>query len=576
LKNPLVTQILNELADYTELEDEQPYRSRAYKRAAQTVEFLKEPIEEVWQEGKLRELPGIGENIERKIDEILRTGKLQALERSKQKLPVDLVSLRKVEGIGPKTVKLLYNKLGIRNLEDLEEAIKLGKLADIKGLGIKSEQSLLERVETAKQRTGRILIVQALELSARVSKYLDDLPHVKRYEIAGSFRRRKETIGDFDVLIETNDPENAIKLFTKQDEVKEILAAGESKASVKLQNNFQVDARVISGESWGAALLYFTGSKSHNVELRTIAIRKGLRLNEYGLYKADETMVAGKTEKDVYNALGMDYIEPELRENRGEIEAAAQHNLPDLVKLQDIRGDLQMHTTWSDGKESLSAMADKGILLGYEYIAITDHVGALKIANAMDEERVSEQGKEIQKLNSEYEKSGTNFQVMQGAEVNIRADGSLDMPDSVLKEFDIVLASIHSGFSDDSEKMTRRLTSAMEDEYVDIIAHPTGRLLLERSGYNFDFRKVFEKALETGTLLEIDGHPNRLDLSDENARDALRAGIMLSLDTDSHSTQEMEYMKIGVWQARRAWARKRDLLNTKSYGELVKFLGKKS
>jgi DNA polymerase (family X) len=576
LKNPLVVQILNELADYTELEDDQPYRSRAYKRAAQTVEFLKEPIEQVWQEGKLRDLPGIGENIERKIDEILRTGKLQALERSKQKLPVDLVSLRKVEGIGPKTVKLLYNKLGIKNLEDLEEAIRLGKLADIKGLGIKGEQSLLERVETAKRRTGRILIVQALELSTRVSKYLDDLPHVRRYEIAGSFRRRKETIGDFDVLIETDDPENAIKLFTKQDEVKEVLAAGESKASVKLQNNFQVDVRVISRESWGAALLYFTGSKSHNVELRTIAIRKGLRLNEYGLYRADETMVAGKSENDVYNALGMDYIEPELRENRGEIEAATQHNLPKLVTLQDIRGDLQMHTTWSDGGESVRAMADKAIFLGYEYIAITDHVGALRIANAMDKERVIEQRSEIQKLNSEYEKSGSNFHLMQGAEVNIKADGTLDMPDSVLKEFDIVLASIHSGFSDDSEKITQRLISAMEDEYVDIIAHPTGRLLLERSGYSFDFRKVVEKALDTGTLLEIDGHPNRLDLSDENAREALRAGLMLSLDTDSHSPQEMEYMKIGVWQARRAWARKQDLLNTKTYGELGEFLGKKN
>ncbi len=574
MKNPLVAQILSELAVYTELEDDQPYRSRAYKRAAETVESLQEPVEAVWQEGKLRELPGIGENIERKIDEILRTGKLSTLQQIKQRFPIDLVSLRRVEGMGPKTIKLLYERLGIKNLDDLETAIKSGKLADVKGLGIKSEQTLLERVETARQRTGRVLIVQAVELSKRVSEYLNKLPPVKRYEIAGSFRRRKETVGDFDVLIETEDPENAIRLFTKQDEVKEVLAAGESKASVKLQNNFQVDVRVISKESWGAALLYFTGSKSHNVELRTIAIRKGLRLNEYGLFKPDQTTVAGKSEKDVYGALGMDYIEPELRENRGEIEAASQQSLPKLVTLQDIKGDLQMHTTWSDGGESIKAMADKAILLDYEYIAITDHVGSLRVANAMDKDRIAAQRKEIEKLNSDYEDSGSKFRVMRGAEVNIKADGTLDMLDAVLKEFEVVLASIHSGFSDDSDKMTLRMTSAMENENVDIIAHPTGRLLLERSGYSFDFRKVFDKALETGTLLEIDGHPNRLDLSDESA--ALRAGVTLSLDTDSHSPQEMEYMNIGVWQARRAWARKQDILNTKSYDEIARFLDKKN
>lgn len=574
MKNSLVAQILNELADYTELDDDLPYRARAYRRAAQTIVSLPEAIENIWSEKKLKDLPGIGENIERKIDEILRTGKLETLEKIKLKIPVDVPSLTRVEGIGPKTVKQLYSNLKVKNLDDLEDVVRAGKLKEFKGLGIKSEQVLLDRIASARQQSNRILLAQAVQLSERVDDYMKQIPHVERYAIAGSFRRKRETVGDFDVLIETDNPSDAIQFFTKQDEVKEVLAAGDTKASVKLHNNFQVDVRVVPSISWGAALLYFTGSKTHNIELRTIAIKKGLRLNEYGLFKSDESMVAGKTEEEIYNALGMDYIEPEMRENRGEIEAAQNHNLPKLIELKDIRGDLQMHTLWSDGRDKIKAMADKAIQLGYEYIAITDHIGSLKIANAMDDERIVGQRKEIETLNGDYEKSGIAFHVMQGAEVNIRADGKLDMADNVLKNFDIVLASIHSGFGDDSEKITMRITTAMENEYVDILAHPTGRLLMERSGYNFDFRKVIEKSIETGTLLEIDGHPNRFDLSDENAMEALKSVKMLSLDTDSHDPTELDYMKLGVAQARRAWARKQDILNTRSYKEVVKFLGK--
>ncbi|MGA2874261.1 MAG: DNA polymerase/3'-5' exonuclease PolX [Nitrososphaerales archaeon] len=574
MKNSLVAQILGELADYTELEDDQPYRARAYRKAAETVESIPGAIEDIWGEKKLRDLPGVGENIERKIDEILRTGKLETLEKIKLKIPVDVPSLTRIEGVGPKTVKQLYTKLKVKNLDDLEEAVKAGKLREFKGLGAKSDQILLERIASARQQSKRILLAQADILSKRVIDYLKQIPHVERFAIAGSYRRKKETVGDFDVLMETKNPADAIQFFTKQDEVKEVLAAGDTKASVKLHNNFQVDVRVVPPKSWGAALLYFTGSKAHNVELRTIAIKKDLRLNEYGLFKSDETMVAGRTEEEIYKALEMEYIEPELRENRGEIEAAQVHTLPTLITLKDIKGDLQMHTLWSDGRDTVKAMADKAIELGYEYIAITDHIGSLKIANAMDEMRIEEQREEIETLNRDYEKSGNDFRIMQGAEVNIRADGQLDMPDSVLKGFDIVLASIHSGFADDSNKITNRIVSAMENEYVDIIAHPTGRLLMERSGYSFDFREIVEKSIETETLLEIDGHPNRFDLSDENAREVLRSVKMLSLDTDSHEPGELEYMELGVAQARRAWARKQDILNTKSYKEIVKFLDK--
>lgn len=568
MKNSLVASRLNELADFTELEDEQPYRSRAYRRAAEIIESLPEPIEEVAERKELRNLPGVGENIERKIEEILKTGRLETLEKIKTRIPVDVISLNRVEGIGPKTIKLLYRQLGIKNLDDLETAVKQGKLRGVKGLGIRSEQTLLERAENARRTVNRILLAQAVLLSDRISSSLREIPHIKRYEVTGSFRRRRETIGDLDILIETNDPKTAIDFFTGQDEAKEVLAAGESKASIKLQNNFQVDARVVPEESFGASLLYFTGSKAHNVELRTIAIKKGLRLNEYGLFKG-EAQMAGKTEEEIYKALDMQYIEPELRENRGEIKAAMDCKLPKLLTSEDIRGDLQMHTLWSDGHSSLEEMARKGESLGYEYIAITDHVGSLKIANPLDRTRLDDQKKEIEKIN---EKSGGNFHVLQGAEVNIMPDGKLDMPDSALKGLDIVLAAIHSGFSDDQEKVTNRIMAAMENEHVDVIAHPTGRLLLERTGYDLDLGAVIQKALDTGTLLEMDGHANRLDLNDENAKEAIGRGLMLSLDTDSHDVLEMEYMKLGVWQARRAWAEKKDILNTKSFKELSRFL----
>lgn len=571
MKNSLVASLLKELADFTELEDEQPYRSRAYRRAAETVESLSTPIEEIASKKELRNLPGVGENIERKIEEIVNTGRLETLEKISKRIPVDVLSLNRVEGIGPKTIKLLYTKLGVKNLDDLEAAAKTGKLSGVKALGIKSEKTLLERIEKARSAVNRILLAQAVELSEKISASFREMPQVERYEIAGSFRRRKETIGDLDILIMTRDPGAVVNFFTKQDGVKEILASGESKASVKLQNNFQVDARVVPEESFGAALLYFTGSKAHNVELRTIAIKKGLRLNEYGLYR-DEKAVAGKTEDEIYQELGMNYIEPELREGRGEIKAAMERALPKLVTLSDIRGDLQMHTIWSDGRAKVDEMARKGVSMGYEYIAITDHVGSLKIANPLDQERIKDQRKEIEKLNLDYEKSGRNFHILQGAEVNIMPDGKLDMQDGALKDLDIVLAAIHSGFSDNSEKITKRLLSAMENEHVDVIAHPTGRLLLERTGYELDISAVIQKALDTETILEIDCHANRLDLDDENAKESIGKGLMLSLDSDSHGTGEMEYMKLGLWQARRAWAEKKDILNTKSYREISRFL----
>ncbi len=416
------------------------------------------------------------------------------------------------------------------------------------------------------------MLVKAELLANRVLDQVSKIPNIKRYAAAGSLRRMKETIGDLDILIETDDPSKSLEYFTEGDEVREVLLRGDLKASVKVENNFQVDARVVPSKSWGAAFCISQVQRRTTSRLRTIAIRKGLRLNEYGLFKGEEMTGAGETEESVYSALGLDYIEPELRENRGEIQAAATHMLPKLITLQDIKGDLQMHTEWSDGHDSVEVMAEASRKLGYEYIAITDHIGSLKIANALDEARIGEQARIIEKLNDSYEKSGTHFHVLQGAEVNIKADGKLDMKDSVLKEFDVVLASIHSGFKDDVEKMTMRIVGALENENVDILAHPTGRLLLERAGYQFDMPRVLDKAISTGTVLEIDAHANRLDLNDENAMQALKAGCKLSIDTDSHESTEIEFMHLGVSQARRAWAERKDIINCLSYKDLVHFL----
>ena len=572
MKNALVASVLRELADFTEVEDDQPYRARAYRRAAQTIVSLPDDIETISSEGKLQDLPGVGENIERKIVEILKTGKLETLEKLKQSNPVDVSSLLRLEGVGPKTVKSLYKDLKIKNLDDLKSAVKDGRLVNYKGLGTKGVQQLLERIENARLNTSRVLLIEAQSIASTVVNQLKEIQGISRYVITGSYRRMKETVGDLDALIQTDSP-GSIKAFTKGSQVREVLAAGELKASVKLEKNFQVDVRVVQKESWGAAMIYFTGSKAHNVELRTRAIKMGLHLNEYGLYKSDgKTRVAGASEEDVYSALGVDYIPPELREGRGEIQAAEKHELPKLVSLKDIKGDLQMHTTWSDGKDSIESLAEATHARGYEYAAITDHVGSLKIANAMDEKRIKEQAGLIESINKKYEREGIDFHVLHGAEVNIKADGSLDMPDSVLKELDIVLASIHTGFKDEVEKVTRRFKGAFENENVDVIAHPTGRLILERTGYQTDLRALIQAALDTDTVLEIDGYPNRLDLNDENAHEAIKSGCILSVDTDAHNVSELEYMEMGVAQARRAWARPRDILNTRSYSDLVEFL----
>jgi DNA polymerase (family 10) len=555
LKNTKVAAILNRIADLLEM-DGVDFRTKAYRRAAHTVEFLSQDIEDVRDEGKLEELPGIGKSISRKIEEILDTGTLQYYENLKKEFPLDFEALAAVEGLGPRTIKLLYNKLGIKNLQDLERAAKRHKIRRLPGMGYKKEHQILENLKIAKKGTDRILLGQILPLAEDIKEEIEKLD-VSRVEIAGSIRRMQETIGDIDLLVVTDKPKQVMDYFTSMNLVDDVITRGSLKSSVRLKNGVQVDLRLFKESSFGSALLYFTGSKETNVMMRRIAIRKGMKLNEYGVYRG-EKQVAGKTEEEVFRKLGMQYIEPELRENRGEIEASINDELPELVKYSEIHGDLQMHTNWSDGSDSILKMAQTADKLGYEYMAVTDHTGRLKIANAMAEDRIKKQIKEINRLNQELD----GITVLRGVEVNVDSRGKLDVAHDVLKNLDVVVAAVHSGFRQDREKLTARILSAMENEDVNIIAHPTGRKIHYRRAYELDLEGIFETSRDTGTFLEVNSQPNRLDLKDTNIRRAVYAGCKLMINTDAHSANQLSNMKLGVATARRGWAESKDIINT--------------
>ena len=571
MKNLEVAELLNEIADYLEFSTDAKdrFKIRAYRKAALVIEGLSEDIEEVWKQGRLEELPGIGEGIAKKIDEFLKTGKLKYIGELKKKTPVDMESLGRIEGIGPKTILKLYRQLKVRTVEDLEKAAKQGKIQKVEGLGPIVEKNILKSIEFARKTSDRVPLGFALSSAEEIVKALKTCKEVQRVGIAGSTRRMKETIGDIDVLATSKEPEKTVEFFAKMPNVADVLAKGPTKSSVRLKEGIQVDLRVLNDKIFGAALLYFTGSKEHNILLRRIAIEKGLKLSEYGLFdKRTGRLISGVTEEGIYKKLGMDYIEPEMREDEGEIELAQHHMLPKLIGYNDVKGDLQMHTKWSDGSNTIEEMALAAKKLGYQYICITDHTGKLAIANALDEKRLHEQRKEIEKLNKKLR----GIAVLQGAEVNITDDGSLDMPDKVLKELDIVVASIHSGFKNPKEKITKRMLKAMENENVDIIAHPTGRLLTKRESYEIDFDRVFDAAKRTGTVMEINAYPERMDLRDSHVRAAIKAGVKLVISTDAHNADQLHFMKLGIGTARRGWATKNDVINTRSLKDMMRLL----
>ncbi|MCD6541662.1 DNA polymerase/3'-5' exonuclease PolX [Candidatus Bipolaricaulota bacterium] len=563
MQNRKVAQILYEVADLLELEGVE-FKPRAYRRAAQAVESCPVPIEDLVREGKVTELPGVGKSIAGKIEEIVKTGRLRYHEELKKKLPVDLYALTQVEGVGPKIAKLLYEHLGVRNLDDLERAAREGRIRTVPGLGPKVEEKILRGLAEARKTERRLLLGYALPLAEGIRDKLRESGLFKEVEIAGSLRRGKETIGDIDILGISDRPHDAADAFASLPDVEEVLAKGPKKTSVRLADGVQVDLRIVPAESFGAALQYFTGSQAHNIRLRERAVSLGFKLNEYGVFKGEER-VAGRTEEEVYKALGLPWIPPELREDRGEIQAAEEGKLPKLVEPEQILGDLHVHTDWSDGKGSLEEMAKAAMELGYRYIAIVDHFRFAQAIPGLGPEELARQMEAIQELNRKLK----GFRLLSGIEANILPDGTIDVPRELLRELEVVVAAIHTHMRMPKKEMTKRLLSAIENEDVDIIAHPSGRLIGERSAYEVDWEEVFRRAAKYGTILEVNANPQRLDLCAEHVREAIDTGVKLALGTDAHHPDHLWFMRYGILTARRGWAEAKDVINTLSLDKLL-------
>jgi len=568
MKNQLVVQILNEIADMLDMQGVE-FKPRAYRRAARTIESLAEPIEQIYAQGKLEDLPGVGEAIAKKIGEIIETGSLKYRDELKAKTPIDLDGILAVEGVGPKTAGLLFKRLGIKSLDDLERAAKEHKIREIKRLGPKTEENILSSIDLAKSRKVRTLLGDALPVAEEICQHLRTVGKAEtvRVEAAGSLRRMKETIGDIDILAASLHPVQLSEAFTGMSGVRKVLEKGETKSSIILESNLQVDLRIVDEQSFGSALMYFTGSKDHNIALRKLAISKGLKLSEYGLFKGNER-VAGRTEEEVYKRLGLDYIPPELREDRGEVEAAINHELPDLIPYNAMQGDLQMHTKWSDGQQTIEEMAKAAQILGYSYIAITDHYSTMPIVNGLNEQRLREQMKEIDHINEKLQ----GIKILKGAEVDIAPDGTLKGEKTVLRELDLVVGSVHGTFKQTKREMTKRLITIMESGLVNIVGHPTSRKINEKNPCEIDFDQIFEASKRTGTYLEINSSPHRLDLDDANASLALKAGCKLAIDTDAHDRDELKNIRFGIALARRGWLRRADVINTLPLEKLSKVL----
>jgi DNA polymerase (family 10) len=567
MKNALVAGILYQVADLLEMQNVQ-FKPQAYRRAARSIESLQKPIEEIAAEGgvkALQKIPGVGEAIAEKIEEIVRAGSLAYLDELKEGMPINVDELFSVEGIGPRKAKLFYEKLGICDLDSLERAAKAGKLRKLPGMGEKSEQQILESIKFARTASKRALLGYILPVADDIKQKLKSLSAVEDVEVAGSIRRMKETIGDIDVLVITEQPGKVSDFFTKMPNVDRVVAKGPTRSTVQLAEGIECDLRVVERKAFGSALMYFTGNKDHNIASRRIAIKKGWKLNEYGLFSGAK-QIAGKTEQEIYSKLGMQYIEPEMREATGEIEAAQKRKLPKLIGYGDVRGDMQVHTKWSDGVNTIEEMAAAAKALGQEYIGISDHVGTLRIAGGMMAGGIAKQDKAIEKAR----KAVRGIEILHGAEVSILSDGKLDMKDSVLKELDYVVASIHGGFRQAREQMTHRIVSAMENENVDMIGHPTGRLIQERKPYDVDMERLFETSKRTGALLEINSYPNRLDLSAENVRRAIELGCKTIINTDAHSAEHLKFLRLGIATARRGWAEKKDVVNALPMKKMTK------
>jgi DNA polymerase (family 10) len=569
MTNQQLAQTFQTIADLLEIKGENIYKILAYRKAADSLSNLGQDINEIWKEGKLTEVDGVGKAIAEKIDELLSTGQLGFLEKLEGEVPSSLAELLQVPDLGPKKVALFWRELGITNLTELDNAARSGKLRSLPGMGEKSEAKIIAGIEALGRRSKRVALGRAWPFAQELMTYLRKVSGVEAVELGGSLRRMRSTIGDIDILAAAEDSKGVMDAFTTRKDVGRVLGKGETKASVEFTHGLQAQLWVHPPEHWGTALVYATGSKDHNVRLREYALKKGYSLSEHSLKREDGSEVFCPDEECVYKTLGLPWIAPELREDRGEVQAAVSGKLPKLIELKDILSELHSHSTWSDGKLSIREMAEVAQKHGYKILAITDHTFSLGVTQGMKLEDVREQRKEIDALMKEM---GDRIYILQGAEVEIKSDGSLDYPDDILAELDIVIASLHSGLRQPREKITDRLIKAMRNPHVDIIGHPTGRLFPDRDPSDLDMDAVLAIAADTGVALEINAHPARLDLDDVHARRAIELGIKLSINTDAHSDSDMDLMHFGVSTARRAWVEAENVINTWNVQNLLKWL----
>jgi DNA polymerase (family 10) len=575
MNNRQVADIFSAMADILDIKGANYHRIMAYRRAAETIASLGRPLEEIWQAGELTSLPGIGSTLASKIDELMRTGDLEAYRDLKAEVPEGVVAMLEITGVGPKSAARFWKELGIESISALEHAAEADRLRKLHGFGAKSEQNVLEGIERFRRRTGRTLLGDAWPLAREMLAMLREVPGVVQAAPAGSLRRMRETVGDLDLLVASSDAQTVMERFAAMPQVADVMLSGATKTSVRTHAGFQVDLRVLEPARWGTALQYFTGSQGHNIRLRGLALDRGLSLSEYALKREDgeesSQEILCSSEEEVYAALDLPLIPPELREDRGEIEAGLEDDLPDLVTLDDLRGDFQFHTTASDGRFSLLEMAEAARASGLSYALVTDHSHGLGVTNGLSVEGLQQQRAQIDAVNEQL--AGT-FRVLAGVEVEVRNDGSLDLPDEVLAELDLVVAAVHTGLRQDREQVTARMVAAIRHPEVDVIAHPTGRLIGRRESADLDLEAVFRAAAETGTALEVNANPARLDLKDIHVRRAIELGVKLVISSDAHAVDGFEDLLFGVATVRRGWGTADDVLNSYPVDELLRYFNR--
>lgn len=577
--NQELAKIFLEISEMLAINDV-PFKPRAYENASESIAALSEDVKDIYKRGGIKallEINSIGQGLAKKIEEYIKTGRVKEYAAMKKDLPVDIAGLTAIEGVGPKMIGTLYKKLGVKSVGDLLKAARAGKVKKLPRFGEKSEEKILRGIEFLQSSGGRMPIGSALPLARDLEVKIRSFRGVQIAVVAGSIRRRKETIGDLDFLVVSKHPAEVTKQFVKLPNVAHVYASGPTKTMVRLKEGLDADLRVIPQKSYGAALNYFTGSKEHNIALREIAIKKGLKLNEYGLFKVrgkSETPVAGKTEEELYGALGLHYIEPEMREMTGEIEASRTNKLPKLVGYGGLRGDLQTQTDWTDGSNSIEEMALAAIKQGLDYISITDHTRSLAMTGGADEKKLLRQVAEIEKINIKIRASHPHFRILTGAEVNIGKDGSLDINDETLKKIEVVGAAVHGNFNLTKAEQTKRIIHAMENKNVDIIFHLTTRIINKRKPIELDIDEIIQTAKHTGTILEIDAYPDRLDIKGDYIRKCVEAGVKMSIDSDAHSVDHFPFLEYGIAEARRGWATRDDIINTYPVEKMLKMLKK--